>query len=410
MKVVRTGRARIWGALSSVSICAIVSGCSSSTDETAEFAFTISGEDSAIDGFAFPPSGEEAAFVDGWEVTFERIIVTVGDIVLTERPDSSPVDQSITGEVVARARGPWAVDVSKAGSSLDPPVAAASFGTNGNVRLTHGGAHDVPVTGRGSASDRAIRLVRMPNKNVAGGGAFDTSARYGFGYDLLAATASAERVNLDASGQRDYDEMIAKGWSALYVGTATFRGVDCRASSMASFDNVAKKVNFRFGFATPTQYINCQNSDLSGTPFEGEEKQRGVQAKAGTLSYQQLTLHLEHPFFDTTAHDEAKPFFDQIAVAAKDGNVTLDDLASVDPTTFRLDATTKLPWRSCISDVPPKAGDRVFDSGSLAINPGGAPESTLRNYADYMRYSESTMGHLNADGLCATKRNYPSPR
>jgi len=127
------------------------------------------------------------------------------------------------------------------------------------------------------------------------------------------------------------------------------------------------------------------------------------------VSYQQLTVHLEHPFFDTTAHDEAKPFFDQIAAAAKNGAVTLDDLATLDPTSFPLDATSKLPWRSCLADVPPKSGERGFDTGSLAVNRNGDPANTLRHYADYMAYSESSMGHLNADGLCAVKRKYPSP-
>ena len=33
----------------------------------------------------------------------------------------------------------------------------------------------------------------------------------------------------------------------------------------------------------------------------------------------------------------------------------------------------------------------------------------LRDYRDFMTYDQSTQGHLNSDGLCFVKRNYPSP-
>src|SRR6185503_15319604 len=68
---------------------------------------TISGEGSALTGFAYPPaSANDLAFVDGWEVQFDRILVTVNDIALSDSPDTSSTDQSLTGRVVARAMGP----------------------------------------------------------------------------------------------------------------------------------------------------------------------------------------------------------------------------------------------------------------------------------------------------------------
>lgn len=391
----------IWGVLC---LLAASSCASKASDDGAQVAFTISGEDSALDGFAFPPTSEDVVFVDGWEVKLERLLVTVGDIVLTTNPDSSVTDQSITGPVVARAHGPWAVDLAKVGAPLDPPLADANgTGTPGSSGLS------IPVTGRGSASDRAVRLVRFDRANVSGE-PFDVTARYGVGYDLLAATASADKLNLDATAGADYALMVTKGWSVLYVGTATFHGgATCQASSMASYATLPTTVHFRLGFATPAQYINCQNSDLTGKAFEGEEKQRGIQLKANALTYEQLTLHLEHPFFDTTAHDQAKPFFDQIAVVARNGEVTLDDIAAQDPSHFLLTPGVAMPWRSCLTDLPPNSGDRHFDAGSLSLNPGASPAIALRNYADYMQYQESTMGHLNADGLCAVNRKYPSP-
>src|SRR5690348_6888962 len=81
---------------------------------------TISGEGGALTGFAFPPaSANDIAVVDGWDVKFERILVTVDDIVLSDNPDTNPTDQSQTGPVVATAKGPWAVDMTKPGAVTD---------------------------------------------------------------------------------------------------------------------------------------------------------------------------------------------------------------------------------------------------------------------------------------------------
>ena len=51
-----------------------------------------------------------------------------------------------------------------------------------------------------------------------------------------------------------------------------------------------------------------------------------------------------------------------------------------------------------------------FDSLSIPHNPSGDPASVMRDYQDYMRYDQSTQGHLNSDGLCYVKRHYPSPQ
>ena len=38
------------------------------------------------------------------------------------------------------------------------------------------------------------------------------------------------------------------------------------------------------------------------------------------------------------------------------------------------------------------------------------PSTSMRDLRDYMTYNQSTQGHLNSDGLCFVKRNYPSPQ
>jgi hypothetical protein len=51
-----------------------------------------------------------------------------------------------------------------------------------------------------------------------------------------------------------------------------------------------------------------------------------------------------------------------------------------------------------------------FDSQGIPYDPSGDPTQALRGYLDYMTFTEATAGHLNANGLCAVQRNYPSPR
>lgn len=364
------------------------------------FVVTVSGEATARSGFPFSASGDDA-FVDGWELHFDRVLVTLGKVTLSEDPDTNPTDQSQTGAVVATLEGPWAVDLTKTSSA-----GGATATARHSVRPTHEGEHEGEA---GAGVDPgAAELGRI--ETLANGDAFDAARRYALGYEVVRATAGATKVAFDESAAADYETMIAQGQSMLYVGTATFRGTTCTSSDPTyDFTALPREVHFRFGFATPARYVNCQNSELTGQPFAGEEKQRGVQLKANAPTYVQLTFHTEHPFFDTTDHEAARLFFDQVAAASTGDNVTLEDLAKVDFTAFRDGGGRALPWRSCVPTSTPSPGQRAFSPGSVPVNRGGSPESALRHYADYMGYLQSTQGHLNADGLCGVARGYPSP-
>lgn len=375
-----------------------VAACSSESAQSSSLTVAIAGEDAAVAGYAFPPaSANDPAFVDGWDVRFERIIVTVDAITLADNPDTSPTDQAQTGTVLGHAYGPWAVDLTKLGASID---------LTPKMRPQDVGARSEEM-GPNPNAQRLVRFTKLDSKD------FDTSVRYAFGFSFVAASAAARQANLDAEGQADYFRMIQEGQSVLYVGTATFKGTDCKSSApdYKGWDALPKSVRFRFGFRTPTSYVNCQNTDLKGKPFAGEEAQRGVQVSASAPSFAQITAHTDHPFWSTVDHDAAEMFFDQIAaVANADGVVTLEDLAKLDPTTFRDAQGTELPWRSCVAGKPPKPGTRKFDTGSVAVDPKANPAVGLRNYADFVSYLQSAQGHLNADGLCSVQRKYPSPR
>lgn len=382
-----------------VTALVLVVACGDSDDHNdgGTLRVTIAGDGEALTGFAFPPNTEsEPAFVDGWAVKFERVLVTVDNIVLADTPDTSPTDQSLTGGVLATAKGPWVVDMARPGNK------ALEIKTK-SLRPLHA---EEGSDGNPDAQPLAHISKLSGDKNL------DPASRYAFGFDFVPATGGAKRANLDAAADADYADMVAKGISVLYVGTATFKGTDCKSSdAQYDFTTLPKTVRFRFGFKSPSQYVNCQNTSLRGKAFAGEEAQRGVQVAEHGVTTAQITVHVDHPFWDTVDHDAAQLFFDPFAAAANaDGVVTLDDLAAKDPTLLTDRAGKPLPWRSCLADRPVRTGPRKVDPGSVPVDKNAAPESAFRNFADYVTYVQSTQGHLNADGLCAVRRLFPAPR
>lgn len=348
--------------------------------------FTISGEQLALGGYGFPPASEdEPAFVDGWEVKFTEVLVTVDHITLSASPDLVPTDQSKTGALVAQVDGPWAVDLHKGG----------------------------PLLGKGGSSEQAVQLATVDNQNKNGGKPFAADERYAFGFDVVSATDAATLVNLDDAGKADYQTMKQNGYAVLFVGTATWKGESCTPADPA-FDKVPKVVSFKLGFKTPTSYSNCQNPDNDpAEPFDGEEHLRGVAIKANAPVTAQVTIHTDHIFWEAFVHD-APAHFDMIAAQATDAGgtatVTAEDLKGVDPTAITLKDKTALPWRSCLATyTPPSSGQMSFSTGTIPVNPTGDPATSIRDLYDYIAYNVSTAGHLNADGLCAVKRNYVSP-
>jgi hypothetical protein len=175
-------------------------------------------------------------------------------------------------------------------------------------------------------------------------------------------------------------------------------------------------VNIRFGFASPVTNINCQNPDNDpADPLGGEEHQRGIALRQNQTTVAQATFHADHVFWENFVHD-SPAHFDQIAaqyVGVPSPTATLEDLASV--TNFSTGFTDRngaaLPWRSCVdaSVFPLPAGQMRFDPTPVLANPAAQPQDALRNLREAITYGESTMGHLNSDGLCFVVRNYPSP-
>ncbi len=81
---------------------------------------TVSGEAFARTGLDFVPGeslayGDVPAFVDGWAVRFEHVIVTVAGVRLSAEPDRDPADPTRTGALVAEDPAAYAVDVVRGG-------------------------------------------------------------------------------------------------------------------------------------------------------------------------------------------------------------------------------------------------------------------------------------------------------
>jgi len=357
--------------------------------------FAASGEVLALTGYAFPPqSPDDAAFVDGWDVHFSHLLTTLDQLKLSENPDYDPGSQVGSGKLVAEADGPWAVDLSDADSTY--------------------------LQGKGGPGEQAVPIAALTNQYRAGGDAFATDgSRYAFGFDVVAAADGAQNVNLDADALGEYQRMVSEGCAVLYVGQATFKG-DANVAGCVTEGSKTwpKTVNFRLCFKSPTSYGNCQNPDNDpADPFPSEEHQRGIAFLANGSVVAQVTLHTDHPFWDSALHD-SPAHFDQFAARAQltntdTGDVTLEDTQGVDYTAYTDRAGKAVSWRYCTpppTDVHPELdGAMRFDAESVPHAQGNHPASGLRDYYDFATYDQSTQGHLNSDGLCSVQRNYPSP-
>ncbi len=358
---------------------------------------SASGEVLALSGYAFPPPDSmSGVFVDGWAIQLSKFIAVFDKVTLSENPDTSPTDQSQVGNLVAEVDGPWAIDLHKGG----------------------------PLAGKGGGGEQAFPIVTIGSQNKNGGAPFDPTVRYAFGFDSVAATNAATLLQIDADDP-DWQAMVQNGWNVLYVGTATWQGnttgVSCTSTNPSyDFSKLPTTVNFRFGFSTPTSYINCQNpSNDPAAGIGGEEHERGVQVLSNQTAIVQVTFHTDHPFWESFTHDSPAHFDQLAALAVNDGagnySVTIDNIKGVNYTAFKDQQGNLLPWRACDNAnnpyEPPNSSVQMgFDSLSIPYNPAGDPTKVIRDYWDYMRYDQSTQGHLNSDGLCYVQRHYMSPQ
>jgi hypothetical protein len=370
---------------------------------------TISGESNAVTGYAFPPASfaDDTYMYDGWQFAIREYIVVVDKITLSENPDTSATDQSMIGGTVASLNGPFVVDLHKGG-----PINPGQGGT--------------PET------STAIGVLTQQTEGGNAGQPFDPSAAYAFGFSTVPATYDAYNVNLNSDESSDFDYMVQNGYSVLYVGTATWMGdkstYGCTQTSVEStnsadggqgydFSQFPGTVNFRFGFSTPTNYVNCQNFTEPGSGIGGESSPRGIQVSTSEAAIAQVTVHMDHPFWESFAED-SPVHFDQIAaqfVGVSNPEAHTEDMTGVPFYAFTDKNGSPLPWRNCSGSnyTPPGNGQMNFSTVHVPVDPQGTCVQgncpAIRDYYDYMRYTQSTQGHLNSQGLCYIDRQYPAP-
>jgi hypothetical protein len=394
------------------------------------FVFTISGEVNAIAGYPYPPfDPSQTWMVDGWNWKIEKYIVVVDHVTLWSDPNQSPSDQSQHGPKVAHADGPFVVDLHKGG----------------------------PLDGKGGGGEQALAITTLSNQNDNGGAAFDPSTTYGFGFSTVPAPSdgSAINVNLDSSEQADYQYMVKGGYSVYYYGTATWAGDqmgpsgfpgmctqtctnassgddggagDASASDAGGtcggydFTKLPATMTFQLGFSTPTNYVNCINYTVSE---QENATVRGVQTSISQSVVEQVTVHMDHPFWESFEED-TPVHWDQIAaqyIGVSSPVAHTEDMKGVPFSPFTDKRGSAMPWRDCEPTLytPPTNGAMSFSTLSVPQDPRGTCTGTvgqdfskdncpaIRDYYDFMRYTQSTQGHLNSQGLCYIDRQYPAP-
>ena len=361
--------------------------------------FTASGEALALTGFTFPPTSD-TYMVDGWQFTLDGYYAVFDHVKLWDNPNKNPNKQSEHGDQVAHVDGPWVVDLHKSGDRI----------------------------GAAGGDERAATVAAI--SKMDNGSSFSTDVTYGFGFSTVPAPADRStvyNVNLDDSQSADYDYMAQNGYSVLYVGTATFKGgtgqTTCTSSDPGGTDGGVydystwpKTIRFRLGFNTPTNYVNCQNgTDLQGPGVNGEEHPRGIQVKNSASVGAQVTIHMDHPFWESFAEDSPL-HFDQIAAQYAGVSGTpeahIEDLKGVNFSALTDKLGKPIPWRNCAGNqyTPPGNGQMYLNPLSVPVNPNATDASqALRDLYDYIRYTQATQGHLNSQGLCYVDRQYPSP-
>ena len=90
--------------------CSAEDATTAGADGAGSFLVTVSGEDLALLGYDFGPDaradGDPPAFVDGWALTFDHVIVTVDALRINAEPDRDEGNPFDVGALVASADEP----------------------------------------------------------------------------------------------------------------------------------------------------------------------------------------------------------------------------------------------------------------------------------------------------------------
>ncbi len=140
----------------------------------------------------------------------------------------------------------------------------------------------------------------------------------------------------------------------------------------ASLD--ARTVSFAWGLHNPSRNRECTN---------GEDGTSGVVVRNNSVVTAEITMHLEHMFWDTLGSEQTEQRFAAIAAMADaQGVIDFDALAE-----------------QRLADLRDEDGNTLLDEAGrpLVYNPGSAPESDLRGF---ILAATRTQAHFGGEGLC----------
>jgi hypothetical protein len=209
------------------------------------------------------------------------------------------------------------------------------------------------------------------------------------------------------------------GGTASEAGTGNGGGGTC--PNIYDFSKLPQTMSFQFAFPTPTNYVNCDN--YSASELAGHDV-RGVQSSNSQAEIEQVTVHMDHPFWESFEED-TPVHWNQIAaqyIGQTNPTAHLEDFVGVPFSPFTDKNGVVMPWQWCETAYsPPGNGAMSFSTLSVPIDPNGTCAGTIgqdfttancksiRDYYDFIRYTQSTQGHLNSQGLCYIDRQYPAP-
>ena len=184
-----------------------------------------------------------------------------------------------------------------------------------------------------------------------------------FSFRVMSPPSGARPIGAVASA--DIEQMRTSGWNTWLEGVAEKGGL---------------AYSFAWGLANPVRATNCSNG-VDGTD--------GIVVKRGSTSIAEITMHLDHIFWDTLGTELSKLRFDAIAGASRDDrNVTWAELAL-----------------QTLDDLrgPDGAPLRDEQGAVLVYNPGAVPLAD-RTLQAFILATTASQAHLNGTGLCTVTR------
>jgi hypothetical protein len=177
-------------------------------------------------------------------------------------------------------------------------------------------ANDEGDTGAVMTGSRLVDNTRPGKKELVAFANLGAVAWNRVSYQIKPALPDSELIGATAE---DRAMMVAAGDSIYVAGSASKTGPDGATTSKT----------FHWGFASATQYRDCQQAERSGHAIEG------IVVTAGGTDISELTTHGDHLYYDRlrASPDPAVPTvlrFDEKAAADRngDGEITLDELRS----------------------------------------------------------------------------------